>query len=109
MRVAVPDPLEYVAVAPLPALRLSVGVPAPVKTVTLSPNTTLMSMTAPALYAPFAAAAVTDEMAGAAVSTGTDSELLDSLELPTASVKAPACTEMDIGVIELTDGVNVIV
>ena len=69
-------------------------------------NDTVTSIAVPALYDPSAITELTPETVGRTVSTVAVTTELAEFTLPTASLKTPATTCTDIGVVELLVGVK---
>jgi hypothetical protein len=78
-----------------------------VVTTTFSDSVTAISIVVPARYAPFTVGDVRLETTGIKVSTVAVTAELAVLRFPTASLKTPPATEIDIDVVELVAGVNV--
>ena len=93
----------------MPVSSRSVGVPVPVVTNTVSLNVTVISMTAPALYTPFAVLEEIEVTVGNAVSKGKVSAVAAFDGLLLKSVQLPMAYEIDAVPEEADVGVNVAV
>jgi hypothetical protein len=104
----VPEPLTYEARrSVIPVSTKTVGVPAEVVTATFFVNVTVISIAVPARYEPLAIDEVTPDTVGRTVSTVAVTSELAEFIFPTASLKTPATTCTDIGVVELLVGVKI--